>query len=218
MNLEQTIKLLIVEDYDALSLGIISHLKRQSQGIDYKVTQINNLTEALLEARMRCFDVILLDFYLNNSTGGGDLFLKARSEFACKPKIIIFSRVDKMDIVDHLVHQLEADGFILKSSNSLDEIVPAIAATLRGERYFSPTISEKLKRFSTNKDIDYIDRLLLKGLSKGMKQNEIADYLIENGISLTPSAIEKRVKRLKEHFKAKTSLELMSIVSKHGYI
>ena len=55
MNLEQTIKLLIVEDYDALSLGIISHLKRQSQGIDYKVTQINNLTEALLEARMRCF-------------------------------------------------------------------------------------------------------------------------------------------------------------------
>lgn len=218
MNLEQTIKLLIVEDYDALSLGIISHLKRQSQGIDYKVTQINNLTDAVLEAKMRCFDVILLDFYLNSPTGGGDLFLKARSEFACKPKIIVFSRVDKMDIVDHLVHQLEANGFILKSSNSLDEIVPAIAATLRGERYFSPTIAEKLQRFSSKKDIDYIDRLLLKGLSKGMKQNEIADYFIENSISLTPSAIEKRVKRLKEYFNAKTSLELMSIVSKQGYI
>ena len=93
-----------------------------------------------------------------------------------------------------------------------------IAATLRGERYFSPTISEKLQRFSSKKDIDYIDRLLLKGLSKGMKQNEIADYFIENCISLTPSAIEKRVKRLKEYFNAKTSLELMSIVSKHGYI
>jgi len=126
--------------------------------------------------------------------------------------------VNKMDIVDHLVHQLEADGFILKSSNSLDEIVPAIAATLRGERYFSPTIAEKLQRFSSKKDIDYIDRLLLKGLSKGMKQNEIADYFIENCISLTPSAIEKRVKRLKEYFNAKTSLELMSIVSKQGYI
>ena len=218
MNQEQTIKLLIVEDYDALSLGIFSYLKRQSKGIDYRVTQKNNLTEAVLEARMRCFDVILLDFYLNSPTGGGDLFLKARSGFACKPKIIIFSKVDKMDIIDHLVHQLEADGFILKSSNSLDEIIPAIAAVQRGERYFSPTIVEKLKRFSTKKDIDYIDRLLLKGLSKGMKQNEIADYFIENGISLTPSAIEKRVKRLKEHFNAKTSLELMSIVSKHGYI
>ena len=123
-----------------------------------------------------------------------------------------------MDIIDHLVHQLEADGFILKSSKSLDEIIPAIAATQRGEHYFSPTIAEKLKRFSSKKDIDYINRLLLIGLSKGLKQNEIADYFIENGISLTPSAIEKRVKRLKEHFNAKTSLELMSIVGKHGYI
>ena len=69
MNLEQTIKLLIVEDYDALSLWIISHLKRQSQGIDYKVTQINNLNEAVLEAGM-LFDVILLDLYLNSPTGG----------------------------------------------------------------------------------------------------------------------------------------------------
>ena len=51
-----------------------------------------------------------------------------------------------------------------------------------------------------------------------MKQNEIADYFMENSISLTPSAIEKRVKRLKEYFNAKTSLELMSIVSKQGYI
>ena len=119
----------------------------------------------------------------------------------------------------HLRSQwLGVDGFILKSSNSLDKIVPAIAATLRGERYFSPTIAEKLQRFSSKKDIDYIDRLLLKGLSKGMKQNEIADYFIENSISLTPSAIEKRVKRLKEYFNAKTSLELMSIVSKQGYI
>lgn len=218
MNLEQTVKLLIVEDYDALSLGIISHLKKQSKGIDYRVIHKNNLAEAVLEARMRCFDVILLDFYLNSPTGGGDVFLKTRSRFACRPKIIIFSKVDKMDVIDHLVNQLEADGFVLKSNKSLNEIVPAIAAALRGERYFSPLIAEKLKRFSTKKNIDYTDRLLLKGLSEGLKQNEIADYFIENGISLTPSAIEKRVKRLKEHFNAKTSLELISIVGKHGYI
>ena len=63
-----------------------------------------------------------------------------------------------------------------------------------------------------------IDRVILQAFAKGIMQKDMSNYLEENGKPLTLSAIEKRTKRLKLHYNAKTLTELMSIVVRQGLI
>ena len=94
----------------------------------------------------------------------------------------------------------------------------AINAVLNGAQYFSEAIAKKKAYFETEKDIDYIDRIMLKGFTSGLMQKEMMDYLGEKGEFLTLSAIEKRTKRLKLYFNAKTLSEMISIAIRQGFI
>ena len=59
---------------------------------------------------------------------------------------------------------------------------------------------------------------MLKGFTSGLMQKEMMDYLGEKGEFLTLSAIEKRTKRLKLYFNAKTLSEMISIAIRQGFI
>lgn len=67
-------------------------------------------------------------------------------------------------------------------------------------------------------EIDYIDRMLLKAFSKGIKQTELKDYLASYGKSFSLSGLEKRIKRLKLRFEANTVTELVTIALRKGLI
>lgn len=67
-------------------------------------------------------------------------------------------------------------------------------------------------------EIDYIDRMLLKAFSKGIKQTEVKDYLASYGKSFSLSGLEKRIKRLKLRFEANTVTELVTIALRKGLI
>lgn len=66
--------------------------------------------------------------------------------------------------------------FRLKSRGSLEEIIPAVEQVLDGGHYFSPSIKKLLRFHMSQLEIDYIDRMLLKAFSKGIKQTELKDY------------------------------------------
>ena len=222
MSTNEKTTILIVEDYDAVRLGILSHLRKKQHQMYFEPVHVNTIDEALIEVKMRRYDVVLLDFYLKDSAKehprDGDLLFHETAKMLRPPKVIMYSKADSLEVVDYLVLQLNANGYILKSSKSLDEIVPAIDLVMSGETYFSPEIRRKIVRYQSQKEIDYIDRVILQAFAKGIMQKDMSNYLEENGKPLTLSAIEKRTKRLKLHYNAKTLTELMSIVVRQGLI
>lgn len=63
--------------------------------------------------------------------------------------------------------------------------------------------------------MEEINLKIVKLLAKGYKQNEISDYLKKNDIEPNSvSIIEKRLRKLKKAYKAKTNFHLAVILTK----
>lgn len=163
----------------------------------------------------------MLDFFLKNnkgSKGDGDELLIQLRKMETSPKVIVYSKSDSLEVLDYLIDHLGVDGFILKSRESLEEVIPAIERVLDGDHYFSPSIKKLLRYHMDELEIDYTDRVMLKAFSNGVKQAEMKKYLAINGKSLSLSGIEKRIKRLKLRFNATTLTELVTIAFRKGLI
>ncbi|WP_299111970.1 response regulator transcription factor [uncultured Winogradskyella sp.] len=218
----KAIKLLLVEDHDSVSLGIQYSLKQEpSYSFDIKATSDAN--SAFNELKNNDFDIVILDLILKGKIDrgqftSGDELLSYLSKLEYRPKVIVMSKIDSFDMLDYVVSVLDADAYILKSKTSLQEIIPAIDAVLSGDNFFSDSI-KKILRYNENLlDMDIVDRIILKAISNGLKQNEIAEELKIKRYAMTVSAIEKRIKKLKIRFDAHTSPHLIALAIKNGII
>lgn len=128
MAIPEKVRILIVEDHDSVSLGLVRYLEENAEKgfILHKSTNVLDAINAIKESP---FDVILLDFFLKNtenSNGDGDELLFRLRKMEQSPKVIVYSKSDSLEVLDYLVEHLQVDGFILKSRGSLEEIIPAV--------------------------------------------------------------------------------------------
>ena len=222
MNSKKEIKLLVVEDHDSVSLGIFHFLNTWSE-LDCQVIIATEYHQALRLLKEKKIDLVLLDIYLSSATDGshdydGDALLREINKQPNPPFVIIYSKIDSLDMLDYLIYSLGAQGYILKSRQSLQELPLAIKAVLDGQTFFSPTIQKFLRFHIKQLDMDYKDRLILKGLSRGLTQPKIKAYIIEKGLACSLSSIEKRIKKMKNKFDAASLAELLTIVIRKGII
>jgi len=219
---KKRIKLLLVEDHDSVSLGVI-HSLNEARAFEFEIKTASNADEAYDYLKKNQFDVVLLDLILKNRTPrsefiGGDDLLREINKMKRRPKVIVMSKIDSLDMLDYIINVLQSNGYILKSRTSLQEIIPAMECVLEGDTFFSPSI-ERLMKYNQNLlDIDFSDRIILRTLSEGMKQNDVVSELKSKKIIMTVSAIEKRVRKLKAKFEAKTTTQLIAMAIKKGII
>ncbi|MEM7087345.1 MAG: response regulator [Bacteroidota bacterium] len=218
----QSIRILLVEDHDVVSSGVMHELE-QSMNSPYTLFIAASADLGFKKLQQETFDVVLLDIVLKNELPnpqflGGDDLLHRINKMSRRPKVVVLSKIDRLDMLDYIINILDADGYILKSRESLREIVPAILSVLDGNHFYSPAI-EKILRFNESLlEIDFTDRVALSGLSQGLIQREIVDLLAQKEVILTVSALEKRIRRLKVRFEAKTSAQLVAKAVKEGII
>ena len=134
------VNVLIVEDHDLLANGIESKLKEKSK-YQFQTKVATNLELGRNYLENGLFDVVLLDLVLKSDkkdikVHGGEELLKEIRKMPIPPRVIVISRIDALDMLDYVVHHLQADGYILKSRKSLTEILPAIELVLNGQQYF----------------------------------------------------------------------------------
>mgnify|MGYP000448132933 CR=1 FL=1 len=216
------VNLLLVEDHDSVSMGVQYSLQKQKE-IGCEITTASTADQALNYTLREEFDVILLDLLLKNESyhsklSGGDDLLRELNKLQKRPKVIVLSKIDSLEMLDYIINVLNADGYILKSRTSLQEIVPAIKSVLTDEPFFSNSIKKILKYNESLLDIDFEDRTILKCLSLGYKQIEIELEFKKKEISMSLSAIEKRIKKLKIRFDAQTTAQLTAKAIKEGII
>jgi len=219
--MEESIHILLVEDHDSVSFGVKESLLQSE--IECTVHSIFTADDAYAYIISVHVDVVLLDIVLKSERTeaillNGDDLLRELRKLTSAPKIIMHSKIDGISMLDYVINSLHTDGYILKSRTSLREFPMAITQVLVEERYFSPSILEKLKKEDNYLDIDYTDRILLLALSRGAKQVQLSVHLSQKDITMTLSAIEKRIHKLKERFDTDTVVQLIAEAHKQGII
>jgi DNA-binding NarL/FixJ family response regulator len=219
-------KILIAEDMDFINSGIKTELSKLN--IE-KVDSVQYCDEALLKLKRAKLDgspyeLVISDLSFDKDfreqkiTSGIELVKNIREEFPTV-KIIVFSVEDKPYKVQTLFNTYNINGYVWKSRDGLRELKSAIQEIYDKDlTYISPNLASSINKNETVEISDY-DILLLKLLSKGYQQDKMSSVLKELDVSpCSISAIEKRLKILKEQFNANNPAHLVAIAKDLGLI
>jgi hypothetical protein len=106
---------------------------------------------------------------------------------------------------------------VQKGRNSITQLNEAILQLSQSnEVYLSPTVKHVLRDKSTQ-EIDDFDLELIKQLSVGVTQDALEQRFKDLGITPnSKSAIEKRISKLKDYFRANNTVHLIAIAKDLG--
>jgi two-component system capsular synthesis response regulator RcsB len=219
-------KVIIAEDLDAMNLGIQQVLKDLNI-VDFQHSKFCD--EAFLKIRKAIqdnepYDLLISDLSFKtdhrkaNIISGDELVQKVRT---LQPdiKIIAYSVEDKSYRIKSLFDHAGIDGFVSKGLNSIEELKKAIhVISTSDQKFISPEVASALQE-KNNYEIDDVDIQILKHLSLGTSQDEIIEIFKTSDIRPnSKSAIEKRLAKLKDFFKANNTVHLVSITKDMGII
>lgn len=219
-------KVIIAEDIDSMNLGIQQVLKDLNI-VDFQHSKFCD--EAFLKIRAAIhqnepYDLLISDLSFKTDhrkaaiANGDELVQKVR---ALQPdiKIIAYSVEDKSYRIKSLFDHAGIDGFVSKGLNSIEELKKAIhLISTSDQKFISPEVASALQE-KNNYEIDDVDIQILKHLSLGTSQDEIIEIFKTSDIRPnSKSAIEKRLSKLKDFFKANNTVHLVSITKDMGII
>jgi DNA-binding NarL/FixJ family response regulator len=219
-------KVLVVEDFDVINSGIKTALDDlQIKEVDYRSycdEAFYKIKSAFQEGKP--YNLLISDLSFENDgtpqklKSGEELIEKIRKEFP-DLKIVVFSVEDKPYRIQHLYKNLKIQAYVWKNRNGLKELKKAIHTILQTEEFY---ISSGLNSAIHPKkaiEITDFDIFLISSLSKGLLQEAISEKLKIKGITPSSvSAIEKRLKLLKDHFNANNPAHLVAISKDFGLI
>jgi len=219
-------KVIIAEDIDAMNLGIQQVLKDLNI-VDFQHSKFCD--DAFLKIRVAIhqnepYDLLISDLSFKTDhrevkIGSGDELVQKVRELQPNIKIIAYSVEDKSFRIKSLFENAEIDGFVLKSLNSIEELKKAIhIISTSDQKFISPEVASALQE-KNNFEIDDVDIKILKYLSDGISQDEIVEIFKNSDIKAnSKSAMEKRLSKLKDFFKANNTIHLVSITKDMGII
>ncbi len=215
-----TIKIFIVDDHAIVRDGLSSMLQSQS---DLKIIgQAESGESALEQLNNISPDIILMDIMMTGMDGIATT-AKIREKFT-EPKIIILSMEVTQILISDAI-KAGAQAYIPKDSKK-HELIEAIRNVQKGEKYFSPKISEVVfKGFYdqsvsgkggdgeeeskiTKREIE-----VLQQIASGLSNREIADKLF-----ISIRTVDAHRNHIMQKLKLKTTAELVKYAIKHKIV
>ncbi|PBJ14407.1 response regulator transcription factor [Flavobacterium sp. ACN6] len=219
-------KVIIAEDLDAMNLGIQQVLKELNI-VDFQHSKFCD--DAFLKIRAAInqnepYDLLISDLSFKTDhrkidIASGDELVEKVRKLQPDIKIIAYSVEDKSFRIKSLFENAEIDAFVLKGLNSIEELKKAITIiSSSDQKFISPEVASALQE-KNNFEIDDVDIKILKYLSSGTSQDEIIEIFKNSDIKPnSKSAVEKRLSKLKDFFKANNTVHLVSITKDMGII
>jgi len=219
-------KILIVDDHASVNHGIVQTLLRETKIPQIEHTQYCD--DAYLKFQKasqdkRPFDLLIVDLTFKEDhrkdkfKTGIDLIETLRSKQP-QLKVIVYSVEDRPVKIKSLVTKHHINGFVSKSRNGLKELLDAIHTVWNNNTYISKEIGIDLRKNDLF-EIEDFDIMLLEKLAKGITQEQITEHLMANNIKPNSlSSIEKKINRLKIHFKSKNTIHLVAKAKDLGLI
>ena len=219
-------KVIIAEDFEDINLGIEQTLKDLDivnfQHAKYCDDAFLKIRKAILDNEP--YDLLISDLSFKKDhrevkiACGDDLVEKVR-ELQPNIKIIAYSVEDKSFRIKSLFDNADIDGFVLKGRNSIEDLKKAIhIISTSDQKFISPEVAFALQE-KNNFEIDDLDIQILKHLASGTPQDDIIQIFKDLGVKPnSKSAMEKRLSKLKDFFKANNTVHLVSITKDMGII
>ena len=212
-------KVLVAEDMDSINHAVASVL--QELNIP-EAAHAQYCDKAWLLAKKasqdeKPFDLLICDLSFKEDhreekiKSGKELIAILKSE---NPdlKILVNTIEDHPQTVRELWDSGNIDAYVCKDRNGLKELKAAISCLNNGETYNSPSIEKILKQNNVLTLNDF-EISIVKYLANGFTQDQIEQELKSQNIKPnSKSAIEKRLKELREEFSANTNPHLVSIM------
>lgn len=213
-KMQETIKILIVDDHQLIRKGIASILD-EIKGL-HVIAEASDGEEAIRLAREHNPDVILMDIQM---PGMGGMEATKKILRVNPDARILALTVCESDIYPARLLEEGAAGYITKDSTT-EEMVRAIRTIVTGQRYISPSIAQKLaiKRFTTGKASPFEvlserELQVLLMITRGRKVPDIAEIL-----HLSTKTINTYRYRIFEKLGVKSDVELTHLALQHGII
>jgi len=211
-------KVLVAEDIDSINIGVVKTL--MVQGIlDYDVAQYCDdayvkFKKALLDEAP--YDLLITDLsfkkdHRNEKLANGEALLTRLKKEQPSLKIIVFTVEDHPQKFKSIWETGFVDAYVCKDRNGLKNLIIAIETIKTGGKYTSLQLQKTIGNKNTVQ-ITELDTKLITLLSEGYTQKEIETLFKAKNISPSSrSAIEKRLKDLRDDLGAKTMIHLVAI-------
>lgn len=206
------IKLMVVEDHELFRTGINNILDRVAS-IEV-VAEASSGEEALRLARSLNPDVILMDVGLPGLSGleTTERILKAQPDI----RVIMLTAHAEPPLPARLL-DIGASGYLTKGA-SADELLSAIKAVHRGERYIGSEIAQQLALSllpgtpaSPFQDLTSRELEVTLMLIQGMKANSIGEVL-----KLSPKTIATHKYRIYDKVGVRNEVDLLRLALRYG--
>lgn len=212
-------KVLVAEDMDSINQAVTMLL--EDIGI-VDITHSQYCDQAWLLAKIAIldnypFDLLICDLSFKQDfrdekiNSGQELISKLKTENP-NLKVIVNSIEDHPQVVRNLWDSGNIDAYVCKDRHGLKYLKQAILNLNEGLTYNSPSIEKALKQKNLL-SLNQFEISIVEYLSNGYTQNEIEKELKKRNIKPSSrSAIEKRLKELREEFNADTNPHLIGIM------
>lgn len=200
------LNILVAEDSLIFAQGIQLLLeqhplvKKTLHAVDYKST--------LDVLKKENIDIIILDLNFETKEYDGFIIADKVRQLYPKIKIMILTQNTRIAHYERLFNEYDVDAYLDKQLG-VDETFTAITEVANNRKYIDYNISQMLEIESWMR-ISKREHDILKNLSKGSIQKEIADKLC-----ISPRTVEVHVRNLFKKFKVKNVAELMTKYMKY---
>ncbi len=219
-------KVLIAEDIDTISLGVIAALAAYPE---MEIIHSKYCDDALLKIKKAIqennpYDLLISDLsfkadHTKTILQSGEQLIEAVKELQPQISIVVYSIEDRMAKIKSMFDNNLINAYVSKGRNSTQELKKAVENIYaKGGKYISETLQHQFHQASVfqieNQDIELLDLL-----SKGHSQEEISKvFRTKNYSSASMSSIEKRINKLKIHFNSRNITHLISQTKDIGLI
>ncbi|SKB77365.1 DNA-binding response regulator, NarL/FixJ family, contains REC and HTH domains [Salegentibacter holothuriorum] len=212
-------KVLVAEDMDSINQAVSIVLK--DLGIT-KVAHSQYCDQAWLMAKKALqdknpFDLLICDLsfkqdFRDEKIKSGQELISILKKEDPNLKVIVNSIEDHPQTVKDLWTSGNIDAYVCKDRSGLKDLKQAIISLSKGLNYNSPSIEKALKQKNLL-SLNNFEISIVQCLSHGYTQEEIEKELKSKNIKPSSrSAIEKRLKELREEFNANTNPHLIGIM------
>mgnify|MGYP001127237611 CR=1 FL=1 len=218
-------KILIAEDYESSNISVQKALE------DLKIPDpkyVNYCDDALSRIKMSLqennpFELLITDLsfdedHREQNIKNGQQLISAAKELQPNLKVIVFSVEKKEVIIEKLFKEQKINGYVKKGREDVKDLKKAIKAGFSGEKYLSYELKGKSEERNSFEFSEY-DTLLVSLFAKGTLLKNIPDYLKENQVKpASMSAVEKRLKEIKESLNINSNEQLIAFCKDFGII
>ncbi|UPT71051.1 MAG: response regulator [Flavobacterium sp. JAD_PAG50586_2] len=217
-------KVLLAEDIDSINAGVIQALNEL--GI-IQIDHVKYCDDAILRIRKAMADGVPYELFISDlsfEADSRDVKIKSGEEAIAQAriiqpdiKVIVYSVENKSFRIKSLFEKNNVNGYVLKGRKSIDELKNAIRQLYdKDAKYLSPDLRHILNDRSIRQIDDY-DIKIIQQLAEGITQDDLELRFKELGITPnSKSTIEKRISKLKDHFRANNTVHLISIAKDLG--